>query len=47
MGKKFITINLRTKSHKLFTQDIRKVYTCQARKLPLLPQFEGDSDNHE
>ncbi len=40
MGKKFILVGCRSRTHKLFCDDVRKVYYVAKRKLPPVPSFE-------
>jgi len=39
MGKKFITLVIKTKKHRLYTEDIQSVHQKSTRKVPSIPRF--------
>lgn len=43
MARKFITISLKLQKYRIYSKDIRMVYTKTIRKIPNLPSFYSSS----
>jgi len=47
MGKKFITLVIKTKKHRLYTEDIQSVHQKSTRKVPSIPRFAPELKLYE
>jgi len=45
MAKKFITISLKLHKYRIYSKDIKMVYTKTIRKIPTLPSFYASSQD--
>lgn len=43
MGKKFITVQSRKSNLRLFDTDIKKIFYCKMKKIPIIPQYDYDN----